>query len=147
VDVEKGNQKNNKPLHYPFRRVKRRGSSALLQGNLLGARQATGEELAGHDRARIRLLSGSRKSLHRPKDFSHPLGVIGEEHGNLGADNGLVRASPCGPLLPGNCPPTSLQHELVEVLTPHELHHLGTERLLTSPKILGLRRQSPKLIV
>jgi hypothetical protein len=119
----------------------------LLEGNLLGARETTGEKLAGGDRARIGVLSGSGKSLHRAQDLGHALGVIGEKHRNLGADDGLGRASAGGPLLTGDGPTASLQHKLVQVLASHELHHLGTESLLPSPKVLRLGRKCTEFIV
>jgi len=122
-------------------------SSALLKGNLLGARETTRQELTGGHRARIRLLSGSRESFHGAQDLGHALRVIREQHRNLGADNGLVRASPRGPLLTGNRTSTPLQYELVEVLASHELHDLGAQGLLARTKLLGLGCQRPQLIV
>jgi hypothetical protein len=118
--------------------------SVLRKGNLLRARKTTREKLTGGHRV---LLSRLGQSLHRAKNLRHPLRVIGEKHRNLGAHHSLVGTSPNGPLLTRNRATSSLQNELVQVLSAHKLHHLCTEGLLASPKVLGLRCESPKLII
>jgi hypothetical protein len=122
-------------------------SSALLKGNLLGTRKATGQKLAGGHRTRIGILSRSGKSLHCAKNFGHALRVIGEQHRNLGAHNRLVRASPCGPLLTGNRTPTSLKNKLIEVLASHELHDLLAQSQLPGTKLLELGLKDTRFII
>jgi hypothetical protein len=119
----------------------------LLQRNLLRARKTAGEKLARGHGLRIRFLSRSRKSLHRPKHLGHPLGIVGEENGNLRANDLLARASANRALLPGNRASTSLQDKLIQVLAPHELHHLLAQGKLASPKVLQLGLKDAGLIV
>jgi hypothetical protein len=119
----------------------------LLKGNLLRARKTAREKLAGGHRFGVRLLSRDRKSLHRAKNFSHALRVIGEENSNLGANDLLARTGANSPLLSGNRASPSLQNKLVEVLTPHELHDLLTQRKLASAKVFQLGLEDTRLVV
>jgi hypothetical protein len=119
----------------------------LVEGNLLRARKTAGQQLAGGHRLRVRLLSGDGKSLHRAKNFGHPLRIIGEENGNLGANDLLAGTSPNGPLLTGNRATPSFQHKLIQVLAPHELHDLLTQRKLASAKVFQLGLEETRLVV
>jgi hypothetical protein len=119
----------------------------LLQRNLLRARKTAREKLAGGHRLRVRLLSRDRKSLHRAKNLSHALRVIGEENGNLRANDLLARASPNGALLTGDRPTTALQNKLIQVLASHELHHLLAQGQLASAKVLQLSLKDAGLVV
>jgi hypothetical protein len=122
-------------------------SSALLQRNLLGTRETASQKLTGGHGLCVGFLSRRRKSLHRAQNLRHALGIIGEENGDLGANDLLAGTSANCPLLTGNRAPTSLENELIEVLASHELHDLLTESQLASPELLELRLKDTRLII
>jgi hypothetical protein len=122
-------------------------SSALLKRNLLSPRETAGQQLAGGDRLSVGFLSRSGKSLHRAKDFGHALGIIGEENGDLGANDLLAGTSANCPLLTGNRATASLENKLIEILTAHELHHLLAQSELAGSKLFELSLKDSGFVI
>jgi hypothetical protein len=75
------------------------------------------------------------------------LGLVRKEQGNLRPYHLTVGASPSRPLLAGNRATPAIQHKLVEVLTPHELHHSPTQLNLPLTETANLGLETADLIV
>jgi hypothetical protein len=73
--------------------------------------------------------------------------LIRKQKSHLGAHHLLVGTGPSGPLLASNGPTATLKHKLVQVLSPHEFHHLSTQLRLLLSERLDLGLEATNLIV